>query len=112
MHFLIELQSRLDVALLEGTLCSAGPFPPAPASEEPLPSQRLLKQFEERLVFGDMNLSENHPETTKEKGRRGEGAVMTGFHFRVTSRRRDRAPKQARCRPAALGHALQFPTAL
>ena len=23
-----------------------------------LPSQRLLKQFEERLVFGDMNLSE------------------------------------------------------
>ena len=63
-----------------------------------LPSQRLLKQFEERLVFGDMNLSEivrsgaqmmlqyalerevtealgrgyyeNAPETTKEKGRR------------------------------------------
>ena len=61
-----------------------------------LPSQRLLKQFEERLVFGDMNLSEivrsgaqmmlqyalerevtealgrgyyeNAPETTKEKG--------------------------------------------
>ena len=23
-----------------------------------LPSQRLLKQFEERLVFGEMNLSE------------------------------------------------------
>ena len=63
-----------------------------------LPSQRLLKQFEERLVFGEMNLSEivrsgaqmmlqyalehevtealgrsyyeNAPETTKEKGRR------------------------------------------
>ena len=63
-----------------------------------LPSQRLLEQFEERLVFGDMNLSEivrsgaqmmlqyalerevtealgrgyyeNAPETTKEKGRR------------------------------------------
>ena len=66
--------------------------------EKVLPSQRLLKQFEERLVFGDMNLSEivrsgaqmmlqyalerevtealgrgyyeNAPETTKEKGRR------------------------------------------
>ena len=63
-----------------------------------LPSQRLLKQFEERLVFGEMNLSEivrsgaqmmlqyalerevtealgrnyyeNAPATTKEKGRR------------------------------------------
>src|SRR3989304_5168623 len=63
-----------------------------------LPSQRLLKQFEERLVFGEMNLSEivrsgaqmmlqyalerevtealgrgyyeNAPEVTKEKGRR------------------------------------------
>ena len=63
-----------------------------------LPSQRLLKQFEERLVFGEMNLSEivrsgaqmmlqyalerevaealgrsyyeNAPEMTKEKGRR------------------------------------------
>lgn len=63
-----------------------------------LPSERLLKQFEERLVFGDMNLSEivrwgaqmmlqyalerevtealgrsfyeNAPEKTKEKGRR------------------------------------------
>ena len=63
-----------------------------------LPSQRLLKQFEEQLVFGEMNLSEivrsgaqmmlqyalerevtealgrnyyeNAPATTKEKGRR------------------------------------------
>ena len=63
-----------------------------------LPSQRLLKQFEERLVFGEMNLSEivrsgaqmmlqyalerevteelgrsyyeNAPATTKEEGRR------------------------------------------
>ena len=26
-----------------------------------LPSQRLLKQFEERLVFGEMNLSEIVP---------------------------------------------------
>ena len=26
-----------------------------------LPSQRLLKQFEEQLVFGEMNLSENRP---------------------------------------------------
>ena len=26
-----------------------------------LPSQRLLKQFEEQLVFGEMNLSEDRP---------------------------------------------------
>ena len=73
-----------------------------------LPSQRLLKQFEERLVFGEMNLSEivpgaqmmlqyalerevtealgrnyyeNAPATTKEKGRRNgyeSHRVLTG----------------------------------
>ena len=45
-----------------------------------LPSQRLLKQFEERLVFGEMNLSEivrsgSSDDASICVGARGDGGV-------------------------------------